>query len=347
MESEKTYVAVVRDITVIESEIDGIKKQATAVVLNSAIEIGRRLVEAKELLKHGEWGTWIREKCGFSQSTANNMMRLYDEYGAEQFTIFGAVANSQALEKLSYTKAISLLALPADEREGFAEAVHADEISSRELERLVKEKTASDERARRMQEAADEAQREAEESREAAERMRSRAEEAERLCAGFDAERGKLERMIEAERVKATAAEAEAKAAKENAKPSAETLNLLRDQAAENARHEVAETMAELNGKLAAVEKDAAAAAEQRAMLEAKIAEAEARAKQAEEAAEKMRKGQTAADPRVAAFKFRFNEVQKGLKELSDILGELRATDAAVAAKLEAGMRALVQKWGA
>ena len=93
---------------------------------------------------------------GYSQSTANNLMRIFEEYGAAQQSIFGPEANSQSLGNLSYTKALRLLALPADERETFVEEHHVEDMSTRELEAAIKER---DEALRRAEE--DRAEREA------------------------------------------------------------------------------------------------------------------------------------------------------------------------------------------
>lgn len=46
----------VREIGVITSEIKDICRQARSMALMYAVEIGRRLTEAKEILPHGEWG---------------------------------------------------------------------------------------------------------------------------------------------------------------------------------------------------------------------------------------------------------------------------------------------------
>ena len=110
-----------RSIEVVTDEIKSLVSSAQSVMLGYAVEIGRRLVEAKDLLPHGEWGKWLREKVEFSQSSANNFMKLFEEYGDRQFTLFGAaVSNSQTFGNLSYTKALRLLAVPGEEREEFA-----------------------------------------------------------------------------------------------------------------------------------------------------------------------------------------------------------------------------------
>jgi chromosome segregation ATPase len=66
-------------------------------------------------------------------------MRLFDEYGDKQITLFGAVANSQTFGSLSYSKALALLALPEEEREEFVESHPVDDMSTRELEKKIKE----------------------------------------------------------------------------------------------------------------------------------------------------------------------------------------------------------------
>ncbi|MGG4397220.1 DUF3102 domain-containing protein [Paenibacillus thiaminolyticus] len=116
-----------RTADIIAAEIRGIDAQARELVLRSAVEIGKRLNEAKELVPHGEWGNWLKENVDYSQSTANNFMRLADGYG-----------NSQSLENLSYTKALALLGVPAEEREQVA--AENEDKSARELQQLVKEK---------------------------------------------------------------------------------------------------------------------------------------------------------------------------------------------------------------
>lgn len=130
----------VRNLDVIEMEIRVLQDQAQRVVLGYAIETGRRLEEAKAMLEHGQWGGWLR-KMGYSQSTANNLMRVFREYGASQQSLFGGEANSQALGNLTYTKALQLLALPDQEaREAFVAEHDVEHMSTRELEQALKDR---------------------------------------------------------------------------------------------------------------------------------------------------------------------------------------------------------------
>lgn len=112
----------------------------TASMLSTIIEIGRRMCQAKEMLPHGEFGAWVKEETGYSQSTANNFMRLFQEYGAAQGCLFGAEVNSQTFGNLPYSKALALLAIPAEEREEFARENHVEDMSTRELKQAIKER---------------------------------------------------------------------------------------------------------------------------------------------------------------------------------------------------------------
>lgn len=57
----RTPAAGVRTIDTIAAEINGIKEQVRATVVSGAIEIGRRLKEAKSLVPYGEWGRGLKE----------------------------------------------------------------------------------------------------------------------------------------------------------------------------------------------------------------------------------------------------------------------------------------------
>ena len=129
-----------RTLEQVTQEIRYLDTQAKRLVLGHAIEIGRRLEEAKAMVPYGEWGNYISRELEYSQSTANNFMRIYNEYGAAQQSLFGPVAESQTFGKLSYSKALQLLAVPREEREAFAEAVDAEHLSTRELEQAIRER---------------------------------------------------------------------------------------------------------------------------------------------------------------------------------------------------------------
>ena len=139
----------VRTTEMVAAEI----RALTASMLGNIIEIGRRMCEAKEMIPYGEFGKWIKENTGYSVSTANNFMRLFQEYGNPQGCIFGAQVESQTIGKLSYSKALALLALPAEERETFAEENNVGDMSTRELKQALRERDEAIRRAEAAEQA--------------------------------------------------------------------------------------------------------------------------------------------------------------------------------------------------
>lgn len=120
-------------------EIITFDRQAKITAVSCAIEIGERLLEAKDLVPHGEWGKWLKENVNYSQSTANKLMRLYKEYGNNQGSLFTTVTNSQAIMNLDVSKALALTVLPPEEREEFVAEHDVEQMSTRDLKEALQE----------------------------------------------------------------------------------------------------------------------------------------------------------------------------------------------------------------
>lgn len=120
-------------------EIVTFDRQAKITAVSCAIEIGERLLEAKDLVPHGEWGNWLKVNVNYSQSTANNFMRLYKEYGNDQGSLFTTVTNSQAIMNLDVSKALALTVLPPEEREEFVSEHDVESMSTRDLKEALQE----------------------------------------------------------------------------------------------------------------------------------------------------------------------------------------------------------------
>lgn len=134
-----------RSLDTVTAEIRTLQEAAQRVVLGYSIEIGRRLVEAKDMVSHGDWGRYLKEELGFSQSTANNHMRLFQNYGADQMTLTGAAVKNQTFADLDYSKALALLALPSEEeREDFVREHDMASLSTRELREELRRRTEGD-----------------------------------------------------------------------------------------------------------------------------------------------------------------------------------------------------------
>ena len=322
----KKESAPAREISVITAEIKDLCRQAQTMALLYAVEIGRRLEEAKRALPYGKWGEWLENEVEFSQSSANNFMKLYEEYGASQISIFGASVDSQTFANLPYSKALQLLAVPRDEREAFAEEVGAADLSVKEL------KAAIEERDRAKKEAEDAKAREVDlaDKLEAAE---AAAEESAAKAAEAEVLRGKLDTMAgELERAKTSASTLREQLEKAEADPKIPKAKLeqIRKEAEEAARKAAeAEAAADLEEA-----KKRAAEAESEAKV-AKLA-----AKQAQERLEEAQKKLKTASPEVTAFKALFDSMQGTAAKLRTMIEKIRSEDPETADKLAAALKA-------
>lgn len=316
----------VRDLDTITTEIRTITEQARCTMVTAAIEVGRRLVEAKTMVPRGEWGKYLEEKVEFSHSQANNMMRLYQEYGSSQESLFGG-GLKKAIEGLSVTSAIRLLALPEEERETFVEENRVEEMSTRELEAAIKEKNA-----------ALEARKQAEADRESLSESLKSAQESEKkaLSAVAEAEKAKQDLEIKAKNLEAKLkdakaavrqAKAEVQAAKENPEVPENVMEAIRAEA-----------------EAAVAEKAAQEAAARLAQAEKERAAAEERAKEASAALEEARKQAALSSPDAAVFKVVFTQVQEDFNRLLGTLKKI--TDPEMTEKLTAAVEKLLETMG-
>lgn len=132
-------IITARDPDIIAAEINIIKRQVQEAVIYGTIKIGEKLCEAKSLVPQGEWGKWLEENVEYSQSTAENMMKLYREYGGNQESLFDTWTNSQTFGKLTYTQHLALLSLPFADRQEFAEQNNVEAMSTRQLQDAIRQ----------------------------------------------------------------------------------------------------------------------------------------------------------------------------------------------------------------
>ena len=323
----------------------------TSTALSTIIEIGRRFAEAKAMIPHGEWGNWLKESTGYSQRTAQNFMRLYEAYGDEQGSLFGASAKTKAFADLPYSKALALLSVPEEEREEFAEAVDAEGISLRELQEKIRERERDVETARSALESSKAANRELEAAlrevrddlnaaQDTIHELQSRPvevavrdpspEELDALVAG------RLRESDEAHaRVLADADEARRKIALDLEKANMEVKSLKDKIKNLKADQEKAVEAAKAEGK-----KDAAGKiAELKRQLTAKEAEVKGLADQVEGLNRKV----VMADEATISFKAAFSQWQRAH---GDMMEALKRAEPETAKKLKAARAAQIDAWG-
>ena len=304
-----------RDIEVITQEILDAKRRGGEAILT----IGRCLTEAKQALPHGEWLPWLTEQVEFSPRTAQNFMRLAREW-----------SNTQALADLGAAKALTLLALPTEEREAFISENHVVDgeektvidMTSRELEKAIRER-------KEAQEAAAKAQAEASAAEQARAKM---AEDMALLNARLSGAQEDREQASQA------VARLEAQLAELKEKPVEVAVETVVDpEAIEKAR---AEAVAEMQGKL-----DQAREAKKRAEDKQKIAEEalEQARLQLEEQAREEKKAALGADKDLAQFEVLFDQTKETVNRMHGILLKVRSRDEDAAGRLSKALAALAE----
>lgn len=353
-----------RTVEAVTLEIRTLQHQAQGIILNYAIEIGRRLEEAKAMLPHGEWGAWLKRELDYSQSTAQNFMRVFREYGDSQQSLFGGVPKSQTFGNLTYSKALRLLAIPdEDEREQFVAEHDVEAMSTRELAEAIKARdeaqkaaAAAQDEAAKLREETEQARAEAQAAKEAQEKASTKAQrlqdalsEANASAQGAEDEHARLLRELEELRNRPAEAETEAVEAARKAaiEEMAEKVEKAKDakkkadekrKAAEDALSAAEKELAELKAREPEVRE---LTPEEKEALTIDAVE-KARSEDAEQL-RNLEKKLAAADPNVAEFKVLFTTWQEDYQKMVDILGRIAQTDGERATKLRQAVQAALE----
>lgn len=300
-----------RTIETITDEILDAKRTGGEAILT----IGRCLIEAKDMLPHGEWLPWLNERVELSERTAQKFMRLAQKW-----------SNPSALADLGATKALMLLALPEEERDEFIEDHNVIDMSTRQLEQAIRER---------------------DEARKAAEAAKADASAAEQARAKMEADMATTKNLLESARaekqqVDSWAACLEKKLADLKAKPVEVAVETVVDpEAIEKAK---AEAVAEIKAKL-----DKAREAKKRAEDRQKIAEEalEQARLQLEEQAKAGKKAALNSDKDVAQFEVLFNQGQELANKMRGLLLKARGREDQTAAHgMERAIKALAEAVG-
>lgn len=346
----KTQNSIARPIEVITQEINFYKFQAGT----SIIEIGKRLCEAKQCLPHGKWGEWLEKEVEFSERTAQNFMRIAKEYTDPQ--MLADMGNSA-------TKALLLLSLPAGEREEFIGEAHeingeektVAEMTSRELEQLVKEVEAERAEKEKLQ------------AQLALFETKAQQEKDDALDAAYKESEDRLERLLtQKEAAEKAQKEAEEKIrtmeteldelrmqADQTVLPDESELEKIRKEAEAAAREKAEATMQKkldkaerdaLKAKKAAAEARAAIEAHEAAQKDAEEAMVKAREELAQVKADTEKKLKAAGSNGITRFKVYFEGVQQQINKMTACIAEVEESEGAEEAeKLRKALKALCQ----
>lgn len=299
-----------RTIETITDEILDAQRRGGEAILT----IGRCLIEAKEMLPHGEWLPWLNEKVAYSERTAQNFMAVARRY-----------SNPQTLADLGMAKALALLALPDSERDEFVQDHNVIDMSARQLKQALKER---------------------DEARKAAEAAKADASAAEQARAKMEADMAVVNASLAAAREEKQKADQEAARLEQEladlkARPVEVAVETVVDpEALEKA---TAEAVAEMQAKLDKAKEAKAKADEKRKQAEASV---EILKKSLENMERNEKKAALGADKDVAQFELLFDQTQANVNRMHGILLKVAGREDGTADKLRRAIQALAEAVG-
>ena len=299
-----------RTIETITDEILDAQRRGGEAILT----IGRCLIEAKEMLPHGEWLPWLNEKVAYSERTAQNFMAVARRY-----------SNPQTLADLGMAKALALLALPDSERDEFVQDHNVIDMSARQLKQAIKER---------------------DEAMKAAEEAKADASAAEQARAKMEADMAVVNASLAAAREEKQKADQEAARLEQEladlkARPVEVAVETVVDpEALEKA---TAEAVAEMQAKLDKAKEAKAKADEKRKQAEASV---EILKKSLENMERNEKKAALGADKDVAQFELLFDQTQANVNRMHGILLKVAGREDGTADKLRRAIQALAEAVG-
>ncbi len=298
-----------RTIETITDEILDAKRTGGEAILT----IGRCLIEAKDMLPHGEWLPWLNERVELSERAAQRFMRLAREWSNPHNVVgFGNFESLGAAWRCRM-----------EEREQFVEDHNVIDMSARQLKEAIRER---------------------DEARKAAEAAKADASAAEQARAKMEADMAVVNASLAAAREEKQKADQEA-ARLENelaalkARPVEVAVETVVDpEAIEKAK---AEAVAEIQTKLDKAREAKAKADEKRKQAEASV---EILKKSLENMERNEKKAALSSDKDVAQFEVLFNQGQELANKMRGLLLKARGReDPSAAQGMEKALTALAE----
>lgn len=131
-------IAEVPDTSITVSEQPSIESLTAEIKMylhianQSIIEVGKRLIQAKEMLPHGEWQAWLKNNFSLTDRTARRFMQISERFG-----------KTVDVDRFQISQLTELLALPEGDEQTFlalksAEGTPAEQMTIKELRSEIK-----------------------------------------------------------------------------------------------------------------------------------------------------------------------------------------------------------------
>ena len=118
----------------------------------NVVEIGKRLILAKELVEHGEWANWLESNFHLTKRSAENFINIADRFGNQPNSTNAKSISQIDILTFKPTQLIAMLALPTGDEEKFiaeksAEGTPVEDMTVKKLREEIKEWKARAEKA--------------------------------------------------------------------------------------------------------------------------------------------------------------------------------------------------------
>lgn len=102
-------------------------------IVKDIIEVGKRLIDAKEIVPHGLWKDWLKNNFNLKRQSAQNFMRIAQRFGND---------NDFNILNFNQSQAVEMLALPAGDENNFVAAMYekgtpAEGMTTKELRKAI------------------------------------------------------------------------------------------------------------------------------------------------------------------------------------------------------------------
>lgn len=114
------------------SLLTGLAMQARTLAQSAAmnmLQLGRVLCEAKPLVQHGDWDSWIKDNAYMKRRTAESYMQAYKTFGL-----------NAKIAELGTTKVMKLLPMNEEDREALLSEQDVSAMSTRQLDDAIRKR---------------------------------------------------------------------------------------------------------------------------------------------------------------------------------------------------------------
>ena len=296
------------------AEVNVRYRQAESLAAMSAAmlaDAGRRLIEIKGRMPHGEFGDWCKNNLEFSYRKAARMMQLAERM-ADEGSLFSKMPT---LADIGISSVWELLAAPEEVAAEIVETEDVPGMTVRELKEKIKEMTA---RMKAAEERADAAELAA---------GSGDSQELEDMRLSVEHMKESLDKK-EAERAEAVAASEKATDQLAKAKEKLKALKAKREEEVEKAVSEKSEQLK----------------SEARAEAEKRISELEAEIKESEEEVEQLtKKLQSADNEEFTRFRIQANIMQNAFNDCFGAIDKAELTNKESAAAMKKALRQILE----